>query len=610
MKCVKKGDRDVVKRLHLPKDVEYKIFGKLLSDLEISLLDADPDNATTASLAADINTARQATRSRDNGRMSTLAGEMRTQSILSSRSVTSVSDASAFFTQYQLGAFLKKFPFKGIDTAKPAYEKFLQAERSCARFNSENYLALTAMDKTGHPFLGDCLQSMRSDIEHLLGALPNTERVEASAFHGPGASLGPLFRKGKTTNYFKWSAIPYSVTLSALPYARRAIESDPRWIGALDDWYRRRTGNLYQPIDTQDFWSRVFEVVDANRITTVPKSALIDRTIAIEPLLNVFLQLGVDRVVRSRLKNRWDIDLSKQDVNQHLAKKGAETGSHATIDLSAASDTISLKICELLLPPAWYNLLLDLRSAKGQLMGVKRTYDKISSMGNGFTFALETIVFAAVSRHILRRIESRLPLAVYGDDIVIDSAAAAPTIELLEYCGFAINTEKSFITGPFRESCGSDWFLGYNVRPVFLKRQIRTVCDLFYIHNALFELQGRLNWSWDIRFSLTLRYIRSLIPPGMKHVFGPPSENLDQYLFSHRNTRGSGHRRWHLVIKPTARVFNRKTEFFFRKLMVSLRPTLFDENRWDKNRHLTTGNSFDVTKRDHVRYVCTKKMVW
>jgi len=636
MKYVKKGDRDIVKKLCLPKDLEYKIFGKVITDLERGIMESDPSSVMNKSLLADIQVAKQIVRSRDDEKVSSLAGDLRTQSIISSRSVTSVSDAYAFFIQYQLGAFLKKFPFKGIDTAQPAFQKFLEAECVCARFNNQNYQALVTMDKTFHPILGGSLQSMRDDIESLLGAEPNIERVEASAFHGPGTSLGPLFKNGETTSYFKWRSLPYSVTKSALPYARSIIESDPRWIGALDDWYRNRCGNRFQPVDMKDFWSRIFTIVDANRITTVPKSAIIDRTIAIEPLMNVFLQLGVDRVIRTALKQQWGIDLNDQEVNQHLAKLGAMFGSYATIDLSAASDTISLKICELLLPPAWYNLLLDLRSAKGLLKGVKRTYDKMSSMGNGFTFALETVIFAAVSRHVLRRIKSKRELAVYGDDIVIDSAAAPPVIDLLEYCGFAINKDKSFTTGPFRESCGSDWFLRYNVRPVFLKRTISNVCDLFYAHNALYELQNRLEWSWDIRFDSTLKYIRSLVPKSMKNVYGPPSENLDQYLFSDRKPKGVGQDRWHLAIRPTARKFNRNTDFYFRKLMCDLKPPSSDlassvsdlirqrqsrqwnvdfgdtkkPYRWDKKRVLTTGNSFDVTKRDYVRYVCTKQKVW
>lgn len=597
-------------KLALPKDFEFKVFGYLIQDLEELAASAHFTPTLNEALAVDFKLAKALVRSRDTVGLSCLADRLSTQSMLKKRLIHCGADAFAFYIQYQLGAFLKKFPFKGTDTRSPAIASFAKAERACSLYNNENYKSLLKMDSTFHPIFGGCVEEIRSDIEKLIGALPDYGRVEERASHGPGVSLGPLYKGGKCTTYYKWSNLPYTVTKGALNAAKQAILADPRWIGALDHWYRKRCNNYYAPIDVDDFWLRILSVVDGSRITTVPKSARTDRTIAIEPLLNVYLQLGVDRVFKSRLKKRWKYDLSTQKVNRDLAKEGAAVGNYATIDLSAASDTISLKICEILLPPAWYDFLCDIRSPKGVLDGYKGSFEKISSMGNGFTFALESLIFGAIVRHVMRRRKNHGKTAVYGDDLIVPTCVAPDVVSLLELCGFSINSDKSFLSGPFRESCGSDWFLQYNVRPVFLKRPARTVMDLFYIHNRLYAQEANLHWSWEVSFQKTRRYIRQYIPKKFGRMYGPISETTDAYLFSPRRLPGVGLERFVLKISPRPVISNRNSSFLFRKLMVSLKGTDAYYNRWDRKKVLTSGNAFDITRKDHVQYYCTKQKIY
>lgn len=610
MKCIRNRESVEVSEIQtLPKDFEFRVFGKLLLDLERMVEDCAITPALQETLRADIHKARQIVRRRDVGAVSRLADDLSTQSMLNSDH-SGRSSAKAFFLQYQLGAFLKKHPFKGVDTRTPAIKKFIKAERQCALFNSENYKSALRLDSLCHPLYGNMIDDLRSDIENLLGAEPDLDRVVVGAKHGPGVALGADYGKGRSTCYYKWSTLPYSVTTAASSLAKRAISGDPRWIGALDDWYRERCDNRYGPIDVEDFWSHVLKPVDHSRITTVPKTALTDRTIAIEPLMNVYLQLGVDSIIRQRLKKRWKIDINSQELNQTLARQGAEDGSYATIDLSAASDTISLKLCEMLLPVAWYDLLLTLRCPKGELDGVVGSFDKVSSMGNGFTFALETLIFGALTRLAMKRLKNHSQIAVFGDDIVVPTPVAEALIKLLNIFGFSINSEKSFLDGPFRESCGSDWFLADDVRPVFLTRRVANVLDLYYLHNSLYRLERKLNWVWEIDFQETRRFIRSYIPTKYRNIYGPPSEVLDSYLFSSRRLPGVGQQRWHYAITACALTFNRKSSFFFRKLMVSLKGTTGALNAWDRMRRLTTGNSFDIVRRDAVRYKCTKRAIY
>jgi len=110
-------------------------------------------------------------------------------------------------------------------------------------------------------------------------------------------------------------------------------------------------------------------------------------------------------------------------------------------------------------------------------------------MGNGFTFELETLLFVALSAAVAKLIPGR-DLFVYGDDILIPSAADRDVRAVLEAFGFEVNQEKSFSSGPFRESCGGDFFLGYNVRSCFATKDMDNSLQWIALHNELVRRWG------------------------------------------------------------------------------------------------------------------------
>lgn len=615
MKFIKAGAK-VNEKLTLPKDLQWKIFGTLLDDLwRKSPTSSMSHEATVASdeLYARL---KGIVRRRSIDDLIGIIPEFTPRCIVE-RVGTERRNAFMFFVQYQAGAFLKKYPFRAKEAKNKAIVKFLSLERQCALFNSENHRAIRKLNDWHERFL-NVLEEMRSDIKKVIGECPPDD-VFVKSKHGPGASVETDSSTGEVTEFFKFRNLPYYVTSQALPLAKEVVSSDERWIGALDEWYRKRCDNLYGPIDLEDFWSRVFRTHDFSRITTVPKSFEIDRTIAIEPRLNVYLQLGVDRFLRRQINRHWRFDLDDQTWNQDCAFIGSVTGGLSTLDLAGASDTISLRCCELLLPPAWYSLLLDLRCPAGVMPGGDTlTFEKISSMGNGFTFALETLIFGAVVRAAVRRTQSIGPSCVYGDDIIVPGTAYALLVEYLELFGFRVNEDKSFNSGPFRESCGKDFFLGIPVRPLFLTSSIRGISDLFYLHNSIFELERRLPWTWGVDLSATQALIRKYLPPIYREQFyGPPSESMDTYLFSWRKPReekwgkGSGLAKCVYKLVPVAvdfeRLGKRYDDFHFRKLMASLgekapiRP-------WEIGKRTlpAKGNVFNITKRSRVTLKCTR----
>lgn len=611
MKDDKVGREVSVQTLPMPEDLHWRILRCISEDL--GLLTSPTFKGELEPNLQSIEACKllhDAIRSRDPKKLRDVAAVFSPQCMVRSLAGDK-SEAYSFFARYQVGSFLKKYPGKGTDLRQAAIAKFLKLEQSCKLFNSENYKALLAIN-TRHPdFLG-IVEEMRDDIRRLIGDVPNINGVYYNAKHGPGVSLGDLYKGGKSTEFFKWASLPYSVTEQALPYVKTLVWRDPRWASALLEWYRKKTG-VSCNINWLHFNRTIFKVVEHSKIATVPKSAETDRTIAIEPVMNVFLQLGVDGVIRKRLKSRWNYDLNDQSVNQDMSWAASVEDDFVTLDLAGASDTVTTMICKLLLPDSWYDLLMDLRTPKGDCFGDIITYEKISSMGNGYTFALESLIFGAAVRCAIKRTRSVRKSAVYGDDLIYPKTAHSYLLTLLTYMGFKVNEDKSFVEGPFRESCGKDSFLGYDVRPLFLKEQLQDVRQLFYLHNSLWMLEKRLDWTWNVQFKRAKALILKYIPDKIKDEFyGPESESLDTHLFSkrlcfHRDKFDD----WvYRKITATPVIFNDRLDpgsFRFRKLMVSLKPRgTAVINKWDSKRKLNTGNAFDVTLRDTVRFIRTE----
>jgi hypothetical protein len=256
-------------------------------------------------------------------------------------------------------------------------------------------------------------------------------------------------------------------------------------------------------------WNQV-EFVHCNSISFVPKTAKTLRSIAIEPTVNAFLQKGIDLEMRKHLKVRANIDLANDfEKNRLLAQRGSIDGEYFTMDLSSASDTIARELVRVLLPPDWFEFLNSIRSHSYELQGKVFPYHKFVSMGNGFCFPLETLIFASA----LKACKSELGLrhtssSVYGDDIVADSRLYDLLRKLLAFCGFIVNDEKTYARGPFRESCGADWHSGQDVRPVYLKAPIARYTELIGFHNVCLRSPEIYELMKEV-----MSYLRSLMAP-------------------------------------------------------------------------------------------------
>lgn len=387
-----------------------------------------------------------------------------------------------------------------------ATQRFWEAEEMCFWTNL----------KFSQPHIGisesmPLLESARLEIQALLGQEIPYEEISRNFGFGPGAST--RLRRTEGDSVYKYSDFAES-TPNTLSLAVAAISCNPIW------------KQMY-PLGVEDH----IPVVWGNRVTTVAKNYKTDRTIAIEPCMNMYVQKGLGAVIRRKLK-RVGVDLDDQTLNQ----VAASDLSNATIDFSMASDTVASGLVAFLLPPAWVDLIGLMRSEIGVLPdGTLHRYSKVSSMGNGFTFELESLIFWALARAVVPK-DSHSRVRVYGDDVIVPRECAVPFLSLCEYAGFKPNMKKSYWEGPFRESCGKHFHNGHEITPFYIKEPVKTLSDLFLVHNQLWRWKKRIEHLLTRRetdgIDAILRSLRNLAPAQWRKPQLPDGYGDDAFIGS------------------------------------------------------------------------------
>lgn len=427
--------------------------------------------------------------------------------------------ATEHYVAAQFVAMVKKFQFpKGVLDANPqeaAKKKFLKAEHRCKRVNLKFRLLRNRWNP--HSQYEDIAMKL---IRRVLGDEPPLDDILGRCDFGPGAAIGV---EGTLTHFGrKLFASKLTCTPTALPFALQGLWKNYHYRNLLSEAHGWPWRNWPSFVDTV---TRRVELVHHNKVAYVPKTAVVDRVIAIEPLLNTFVQKGIDLWIRERLL-MIGIDLSNQAHNQRYAQYGSVTGDLVTIDLESASDSISIEVIRRLLPPAWFEFLNACRSPSYLSdSGETIRYHKFVSMGNGFCFPLETLIFTAICYAAKKLHGCNYPVSAYGDDLVVSQNIALVTIELLRYYGFKVNTEKTFIHGPFRESCGEDYMGGTPVRPAYITSGLTTITDVMAFHNSYRHRAGKHGVDPE-RLCFTLR---GLVPRERRYM--RPIAGLDDLCF-------------------------------------------------------------------------------
>lgn len=380
----------------------------------------------------------------------------------------SYEDTSAFAAyncRQALGFYTKaKFIDCKVDRRGTAVAKFIAAELKCTQVN-ETFRLRERGSFSFLPRVETVLFRAQQKIARVLGPVPRPEELKLR--FGPGATT--LTKKRQASTVEKLQA-GLSCSEGIVPIAARLIEEMPHLIDLLG-------GPTFSRLSDGEECADVPLIIHEGVVEFVPKNAKTHRAIIKEPSLNSMVQNALGDHMERRLA-AFGIDIRDQSINQRLALTGSLDGSLATLDLSSASDTISTELVASLLPIDWFILLDMCRSKTVVLDGETLCLEKFSSMGNGFTFPLETLIFWALA--------SSVPDAgltsVYGDDIIVETHCVQDVINILVACGFEINQSKSYWAGPFRESCGADYLRGIDIRPYYQKDLV-SPAGLFLLHN-------------------------------------------------------------------------------------------------------------------------------
>jgi len=377
----------------------------------------------------------------------------------------------------QIQGLLKKNPWVdlGFNPLREGVLAFIKGEKKCALTN----LILEDFRPNGR--VAQVFHLARCKIKELLGQVPPLEALQLR--YGPGANTSV---KSAAASLSAKLGATLACSEDMLPTLGELLTELPMIV----EHYCEKSPHLlpFHEPDPDGVSYRVNNKVqvriDDGKLVFVPKDAKTHRPILVEPVLNGMFQLGIGSYLKDRLASSG-IDLRDQSRNRSLACEASIHGRLATVDLSSASDTISWGLVADLLPPEWLDFLAQFRTGTANYQGNIIRLEKFSSMGNGYTFELESCIFYSLVFGCVSLLGGEISnIGIFGDDIILPVEAMGLLFEVFDYAGFWVNPQKSFWHGPFRESCGSDWLNGNDVRPFFVRDCINDK-TLYNFHNWL-----------------------------------------------------------------------------------------------------------------------------
>lgn len=397
-------------------------------------------------------------------------------------------DVNRFRLDAQALACVKKLSSdyipSSVDLREKALQSFLEVERQCEQTN------IVFRNRQFDYGTRSILERARQIVHTVLGDHWADEFTFTLKF-GPGKTLSTT---GSTPSHVI-AKIGHGSSNTVTP---RAVGVFHRAILADSELFRWACANgILHPI-TLRFCKNAFTERRAEKFSTVPKDFKKLRPIGVGMDLNLVLQLNVGQWILTKFNRFFKTSLRKVPAEHAaLVELDSQVGAFATIDLSNASSTIATELVRFLLPQEWFELLAKIRSEFTLLPdGTEHFNEMFSAMGNGFTFELETLLFRALVQATLDHYQDPGLVSCYGDDIICPSHMATKVMHTLAVCGFTINREKTFTQAHrgFKESCGSDWFDGVNVRPVYFKEFSHDLKGLYSLCNRIAAV-ARIHYS-------------------------------------------------------------------------------------------------------------------
>lgn len=342
-----------------------------------------------------------------------------------------------FKMEYQLENLFKRYRFKHDQFSVSDLEQMTVEKFTATQERIREPLALTNITR-------QVIDRARFHVTRILGAY-NCEEVYDHAQFSRRSTVGCPMRQSYL--YEKLSA------------SRRLTGS----VGQIS-WFERYLSSDY--LLAEIIGEKELTPIDCLAITNVPKSYKALRTIMPNTLIGSFYTYGLGKCIELRLrKEGYDIR-NLQRLHGIYAREASRTRRSVTADLSAASDSFTREMVQLLVPPDWFDALdLGRIDQVERPDGTRMPLESFMTMGIGFTFPLQTLLFLCLLKSLADLTKTRGLISVYGDDLVYPQKLHRYVARIFPQLNLILNEDKTYVTSNFRESCGSDFFHGCDVRP-------------------------------------------------------------------------------------------------------------------------------------------------
>lgn len=217
-------------------------------------------------------------------------------------------------------------------------------------------------------------------------------------------------------------------------------------------------------------------------LIAVPKTMTGPRLIAKEPTCHQWIQQGIRDFLYERTRAitmGLSIDFRDQEPSRESARKASIDGAYATVDLKSASDRLTcwavqraFRRNQSLLGPMIASRTRYIHNPIDKKCPELHKLRKFSTQGSALTFPIQSIFFYMVCIAAGRQVTGTWNQAVlarqvriFGDDIIIPAEWEPSVRALLHALFLRVNDTKTHTVGNFRESCGMDAWMGYDVTP-------------------------------------------------------------------------------------------------------------------------------------------------
>lgn len=434
-----------------------------------------------------------------------------------------------FKTDYQLETLFKRYRFRDdmfsdAELAEKTNENFVKTQiRICEPLKLS-------------PAVMQVLREARLISKDILGQYDPEEHMKACRF-GKRACVGSS----------------YARSYLDLKLSSNSITGSHDHIGWMEEYLS--TDKLLREIlqGSDDSSYPPYKPIDTLALTNVPKSFKSLRGIMPNTLIGSFYTYGLGQVITSRLKEKAHLNISNlQEKHRVMCRKYSMDRSHVTADLSAASDSPTYELLMRVIPYQWMKVLKYGRINHCTMDGRRIYLRSFMTMGIGFTFPLETLLFYVLLKAIKNLSGVRGRISVYGDDLIYPKKMHAFVRHVFPCLNVQLNEDKTFVESHFRETCGADFYRGVDVRPFQPEGEASELKPLPF-QQFLYKLINGLLRRWEkeeipstYNFLLTTLAVVSgnvlCVPPSF-----PDESGIRMDLYSFQQLRKE---RWEIPFSP------------------------------------------------------------